>query len=177
MSENITIARPYAQAAFQYAFEHQDLDGWQDMLTLSAALSEDASIKSLFVSDRRSTEIAELFIRIAGDKLSEHGQNLIKLMAHNDRLMLLPEVLALFSHYRQEKEKRVEVEVISATSLTADQLDAIQKAMEKRLQKLVYLSETIEKSLIAGFILRTGDLVIDSSIKGRLNRLSIALQS
>lgn len=177
MSENITIARPYAQAAFQYAVENNDVDAWQNMLALSTALSDDSSMKSILISDRRSSEIATLFIQMLGNELDDSGRNFIKLMAYNGRLSLLPEVLTLFLFYRQEKEKRVEIEVISASALTTKQLDAIQQSMESRLNKSVVLSEKIDESLISGFILRAGDLVIDSSIKGRLNRLSVTLQS
>lgn len=177
MSEDITIARPYAQAVFQSAVERNNFEVWQKMLTLSATLSQEKLIQTFFISNRRSNDIADLFINILGNALNEEGRNLIKIMAQNNRLVLLPKVLSLFSDYVKEQEKQMDIEVTSASVLTASQLDAIKKTMENRFQKSVSLSKKIDKSLISGFILRAGDLVIDSSIKGRLNLLSTTLLS
>lgn len=98
-------------------------------------------------------------------------------MAENKRLALLPDVLSLFMQYRLERESVADVDVISAAPLTDSQLDKITAAVEQRLSRKVKLKCHIDQSIISGFIIRSGDMVIDSSIRGRLNRLSDALQS
>lgn len=177
MADLITIARPYAKAAFEFATEHNQVEEWQSMLTFTAEVSQDARIEDLLISDMKPDSIADLFIAISKEVLNEYGRNFIKVMAENKRLSILPEVLKLFVQYRLEKESEVDVDVISASVLTEEQLDKISVAVEKRLSRKVKLNCHIDQSIISGFIIRAGDMVIDSSIRGRLNRLSDALQS
>ena len=98
-------------------------------------------------------------------------------MAENKRLILLPDVLMLFVQFVLAKQAVADVDVISATPLTDAQLDKIAAGVEQRLSRKVRLKCHIDKSIMSGFIIRSGDMVIDSSIRGRLNRLSDALQS
>lgn len=177
MSEFITVARPYAKAAFDFAIEQNNLVQWQQMLTLSAQVSSDDQMVNLLTSDMKPDALAELFIAICGDELNEFGKNFIKVMAENKRLTILPDVLVLFTQYCAEHNAVTDVDVISATELTQEQLDKIASAVEKRLSGKVKLNCSIDKSIISGFIIRAGDMVIDSSIKGRLERLTDALQS
>ena len=120
--------------------------------------------------------LSEAFIAICGEQLDENGQNLIKVMAENNRLKVLPDVLEQFIHLRAASEAIAEVEVISANQLS-EQLARIVSAMEKRLSRKVKLNCKIDKSVMAGIIIRAGDMVIDGSVRGRLDRLADVLQS
>lgn len=177
MADLITIARPYAKAAFDFAVERNSIEAWQKMLVLTSEVSKDEQIKSILTSDMKPDSIAKLFIDICKDVLNEYRENFIKVMAENKRLALLPEVFVLFQQYSLERASAADVEVISATELTQEQINKISTAVEQRLSRKVNLKCHIDKSIISGFIIRTGDMVIDSSIRGRLNRLSDALQS
>lgn len=177
MSEYITVARPYAKAAFDFAVEQQNLDGWQQMLTFAAEVSRNKDVMNLLSSSAAAETLAEMFIAICSNQLDEHGQNFIKVMAENKRLITLPDVLKQFVLYRAERESTMDVEVISADELNQDQLAKITEAMEKRLSRKVMLNCKIDKSVMAGIIIRAGDMVIDGSIRGRLQRLADTLQS
>lgn len=177
MSENITVARPYAKAAFDFALEHNRLDNWQTMLAFAAQVSCDSQMRNYLSADLNPEKLADLFIAVCGEILDEYGQNLIRVMAQNYRLALLPQVLTLFNQYRTEHDSVSDVEVISATTLTAEQLEKITAAVSKRLSNRVKINPKVDSSLIAGFIVRVGDMVIDNSIKGRLQRLTDSLQS
>ena len=98
-------------------------------------------------------------------------------MAENGRLKVLPDVLEQFVQLRAAQEATVEVEVTSASALNEDQLSKISAAMEKRLSRKVKLNCKIDKSVMAGVIIRAGDMVIDGSVRGRLDRLTDVLQS
>ncbi|MCE1658621.1 ATP synthase F1 subunit delta, partial [Enterobacter hormaechei] len=98
---------------------------------------------------------------ICGEQVDEHAQNFIRVMAENGRLLALPEVLQQFIQLRASLESTVDVEVISATELREQQLAKISVAMEKRLSRKVKLNCKIDKSVIAGVVVRAGDLVID----------------
>ena len=177
MSEFITVARPYAKAAFDFAVEHQSIDRWQDMLTFAAEVTKNEQMAELLSGALAPETLAESFIAVCGEQLDESGQNLIRVMAENNRLNALPDVLEQFIHLRAASEAISEVEVTSANALSDEQLTKISAAMEKRLSRKVKLNCKIDKSVMAGVIIRSGDMVIDGSVRGRLERLADVLQS
>ncbi|MDT0177548.1 F0F1 ATP synthase subunit delta [Enterobacter sp. BRE11] len=177
MSELITVARPYAKAAFDFAVEHQSIERWQNMLAFAATVARNEQMADLLSGALAPEALSASFIAVCGDQLDEHGQNLIKVMAENGRLTALPAVLGQFIHLRDAYEATAEVDVISAVTLSDSQLTNISAAMEKRLSRKVKLNCKIDKSVMAGVIIRAGDLVIDGSVRGRLERLADALQS
>lgn len=176
MSEFITVARPYAKAAFDFAVEHQSVERWQDMLAFAAEVTKTNKWQS-FSGALAPETLAESFIAVCGEQLDENGQNLIRVMAENGRLNALPDVLEQFIHLRAVSEATAEVDVISAAALSEQQLAKISAAMEKRLSRKVKLNCKIDKSVMAGVIIRAGDMVIDGSVRGRLERLADVLQS
>ncbi|QSX33661.1 F0F1 ATP synthase subunit delta [Shewanella avicenniae] len=177
MAELTTIARPYAKAAFDFAVEHQAVEAWAEMLNFAALVSENESMKPLLNGSLSSDKLADLFIKVCGEQIDAYGQNLIKVMAENDRLGVLAAVSQQFAEYRLEWAKEVEATVTSATELTAEQVQQISVSLEKRLARKVKLNCSVDAGLIAGLIIKAGDLVIDGSVRGKLNRLSDKLQS
>ncbi|WP_118987175.1 F0F1 ATP synthase subunit delta [Photorhabdus sp. CRCIA-P01] len=177
MSEFATVARPYAKAAFDFAVEKQSLEQWQNMLVFTAEVTRNEQVGELLSGSLASETLANAFIAICGEQVDEHAQNFIRVMAENGRLLALPEVLQQFIQLRALLESTVDVEVISAAELSEQQLVKISAAMEKRLSRKVKLNCKIDKSVIAGVVVRAGDLVIDGSIRGRLDRLTDVLQS
>ncbi|RWR03387.1 ATP F0F1 synthase subunit delta [[Pantoea] beijingensis] len=177
MSEFVTVARPYAKAAFDFAVEHQSVDRWQQMLAFAAEVASNEQMADLLSGALAPESVSATFIAICGDQLDEAGQNLIKVMAENGRLHALPDVLVQYVQLREAYEATAEVDVISASTLSDEQLTKISTAMEKRLSRKVKLNCKIDKSVMAGVIIRAGDMVIDGSVRGRLERLADVLQS
>lgn len=172
MLEKITIARPYAQAAFEFAREQDDVERWSEMLTLLRAVISNPDMRPLLHDPRVSDEqLYELVAGIAGDVLSEHGSNFVRVLIRAQRLQYLPEIADLFEASLAAAEGRVDVEVIAAYSLEENQEGAISAAMAKRLGKKISISAAEQEALIGGAIIRAGDSVIDASIRGRLNEL------
>jgi len=177
MSEFVTVARPYAKAAFDFAVEHQSLDRWQSMLAFTAEVTRNEQIEELLSGALAPETMSQTFIAVCGEQLDDAGQNLIKVMAENGRLRVLPEVLQQFIELRASLEAIAEVEVTSATPLSEEQQAKIAAAMEKRLSRKVKLNCKIDKSVLAGVVIRAGDMVIDGSVRSRLERLADVLQS
>jgi F-type H+-transporting ATPase subunit delta len=177
MSELTTIARPYAKAAFDFAVEKETLDQWVEMLTFAAEVTNNESVSELLSGALTADKLSEIFIAIGGEQFDEFGQNLIKIMAENGRLAALPAVLVEFIALKKEHEKQVDVDILSAAELTEQQRADISAKLEKRLERKVKLNCSIDETLLGGVIIRAGDLVIDNSARGRLNRLSDAMQS
>ncbi|MCS3432530.1 F0F1 ATP synthase subunit delta [Klebsiella sp. BIGb0407] len=177
MSEFVTVARPYAKAAFDFAVEHNSVEAWQHMLAFAAEVAENEHMTELLSGALAPETLSKSFISICGEQLDANGQNLIRVMAENGRLKVLPDVLKQFVQLREALEATVEVEVTSASTLSDTQLSKISAAMEKRLSRKVKLNCKIDKSVMAGVVIRAGDMVIDGSVRGRLDRLADVLQS
>jgi F-type H+-transporting ATPase subunit delta len=172
MAEKLTIARPYAQAAFLFAKDSQALGAWSEMLELLAVLAADPSMAGL-IDSPRLTEMqrANLFIDIGGEHLDDKGRNFIRLLAENRRLALLPEIAALYEVQRREAEKTVRAELVSAFPVSDTHKAAVTEALKKRLGREIELDCSTDSALLGGAIIRAGDLVIDGSVRGKLERL------
>lgn len=176
MAENITVARPYAQAILELARERDDYAGWSDLLAVAARVASEPAFRRLLGSpamERR--QLADMVIDLCGDQAGELGRNLIRLLADNGRLGYLPEISLEFERLRAEAENVVDVEVTSAVALDEPQQQKIATAMRQRLGSNVRLHCEIDETLLGGAVVRAGDLVIDGSLRGRLDRLAGAL--
>ncbi len=177
MSELTTVARPYARAAFEFAVEQNKIDAWSEMLFFAAEVVNNEAMAQILTSEKAAKELADLFIDVCADQLDEAGQNLVKVMAENGRLSVLPRVAELYADLQAEHNKEIDVVVVSAYALAKNQKDELSKSLEKRLARKVNLNCSIDKALITGMVITAGDLVIDSTAKGQLSRLSNTLQS
>ena len=176
MAETTTIARPYAQAAFELARAENALPVWSEMLNFVAAVAKDPQIAALLNSPRVSrTQLADLFISVAGERLNLQGSNFIRLLAENRRLDVLTEIAALYQVMRAAAEGVLEAEMISAQPVSDAQRAQMTAALKARLQRDVNLTVSTDASLLGGAIIRAGDLVIDGSARGKLAKLAVAL--
>ena len=177
MAEFTTIARPYAKAAFDFAVESNNIDQWLEMITFAGQIASDDAVVKMLKATTAANEAADLMIKLGGEQLNENGQNFMKVLAQNERLLVLPEVSVLLTQYVDEYNKKVDAEITSATELNDAQQADLAASLEKRLARKVQLNVSIDKSLIAGVIIRVGDLLIDSSVRGTLERLDNQLPS
>lgn len=177
MAGTSSLARPYARAVFELAQESKDLKSWSEALAFLAALMSDESIQALVNNPRVEQErLQELFDDLCGDRVPEGGRNLLRLMMANDRLLLMPDVAAQYERLRSEAEGSVDAEVRSAKPMSDEQKNQLSKALEKRLGRKINMTVHEDATLLGGAVIRAGDLVIDGSAKGRLEKLASALQ-
>ena len=176
MAEKMTVARPYAKAVFEIAQEHSALPVWSDFLAVAAHAVADPEFAVLLNNPNvdRSRLVA-LLLTICGDQAGPMASNLLDLLARNGRMAYLPEIGLEFERLRAEAENVIEIRVDSAVALSEGQRQTIAAAMKKRLGKDVRLQCDIDASLLGGAIIRAGDLVIDGSLLGRLERLASAV--
>ncbi len=182
MADRSTIARPYAKAAFRAATQAKALGPWALLLERGAATVSDARVSSLIGSPKTTpAQLAELVISVAGAAsdggkgIDDTGRNFIKLLADNRRLGFLPEIARLFQSYKDDAEGMVDVTVTSAAAMPADESSKLAVALEKRFGRKVRLHSAVDPALIGGAVVRAGDLVIDGSLKSRLERLAYEL--
>jgi F-type H+-transporting ATPase subunit delta len=178
MAELSTLARPYAKAAFEYAVEAKDVQGWSDSLSLAASVAQQSTVEKLLSSpSATAAKQAEAVNDICGDQLATACQNFISILSENRRLQLLPQISQQFEIMKANLEKAVDVDVVSASKLNAAQQKALSEALSAKLERKVNLQVSLDKSLLGGAVIRAGDTVIDGSIRGRLTKLAESLNT
>ena len=176
MAQTTTIARPYARAVFELARDARDYDGWQRQLELLAGFAADPTLRHALGNPKLAgADIARALIEAAGDKLAAGGRNLVTLLATRKRFAVMPELLAQFAALRRDAEKVVEVELVTAVAIDAAMQQRFASALERKLGRSVKLHNSTDATLIGGAVVRAGDTVIDGSVRGRLERLAVAL--
>ena len=178
MAELSTLARPYAKAAFEYARDANALDSWSAQLATAAAVTLDEALGAVLNNPSMTAQQqAETVCEVCGDALVAQVRNYVAILASNKRLALLPEIYSLFAHYKANHEKSVDVEVVSAFELADATKDKLAVVLGKKLEREVKVTTSTDNNLLGGVLIRAGDLVIDGSVRGRLNKLAEAMNS
>jgi len=177
MADRSTIARPYAKAAFAHATGANALDAWSTLLERGAAVVSDDRVSGLIGSPKVTpAQLAELVTDVAGTTgTGEEGKSFLRLLAESRRLGFLPEIAARFKALKDEKEGTVDVTVTSAAAMPDAEREKIAAALARRFNRKVRVHTEVDASLIGGAVVRSGDTVIDGSIKSRLERLAFDL--
>lgn len=177
MAENVTLARPYARAAFELARDAGHLAQWSDALGNMAEATEHKQLKSLLGDPSVSPQqISEIIVAACG--LSDGPMtNFVRLLAEGRRLGTLVEIAAQFEAFRSDEEKTIDVEVTAAAELDAEQQQRLAEKLQKRLGRTVRLHVSLDESLLGGAVVKAGDLVIDGSVRTRLSKLAQSIMS
>ena len=173
MQEKLTIARPYASAAFSYAGEAGEGAAWSVMLGTLRMAIEDPDLRGLISHPRVTPEqLGGLIFDVLGPDLTDKGRNFVQILIEARRLELAPQIAELFDRYRAEAAGVVDVEVTSAYDMDAGERSRIASAIRKRVGKDVEVACRVDKTLIGGAVIKVGDSVIDLSLRGRLQALA-----
>lgn len=183
MAEAATIARPYAKAAFASARDAGALPPWSKALYSGAELMKDTRVAAVLGDPKIGVDrVVSMFAGLGGNAdgtaaegIDGHWQNFVRLLVLNKRLDVLPEIAAQYEILRAEYENEVEVQVTSAIALSDSQRSKLVAALTRRFNREVRMTTTIEPALLGGAVIRAGDLVIDGSIHGRLQRMASEL--
>lgn len=183
MADNNTIARPYATAAFELAHEAGELATWSQGLNVAGELLADGQIAEFLSNpaldnDKRLDFLTGLFGQAKATVLAgkdKKGSNFLKLLLEYGRVNVLPEIAQHFEALKANVENTVDVTVTSATALSAGQQKEIASALQSRLGRDVNLETEIDENLIGGAVIKAGDIVIDGSLRNRLDSLATAL--
>jgi F-type H+-transporting ATPase subunit delta len=175
MSQPLTLARPYARAAFELAASTSSLGDWSRKLGFAAQAAAESQVRSLFGNPRVGpAELASLFLP-DGEPADSPFADFVKLLAENHRLPALPEIAALYEQQKREAEKVLQVRLRTATPIDASETAKIREALKRRFGRDIELEQTIDPSVLGGAIIDAGDVVIDGSVRGRLHQLEAAL--
>ncbi|AWL27734.1 MULTISPECIES: F0F1 ATP synthase subunit delta [Acinetobacter] len=176
MAELLTLARPYAKAAFAYASEQNATDVWSNALQmLSAAVQDEAFSAYLNRPELTPTEQVGVFSKLLGDVQTTQVSNFLTLLAENDRLLLLPEIAEEYEQLKSQNNNTVDVVIESAFPLDSVQEQKLAHALEKRFNSAVKVTVEVNPALIAGVVIRAGDQVIDDSALNKLEKMRTRL--
>lgn len=177
MAESLTIARPYAEAAFKIARELDALPAWSDALSRLATVASTQVARELIGNPKiTAAQVAGVFADAAG-QLGSEQRNFVTVLAQNERLGVLPEIAAQFEALRNEHERVIDARVASAFPLSQAQIDGIVATLREKYGREVKASVTVDPELIGGVAIRVGDEVMDASVRGKLAQLAGALRA
>jgi len=180
MSDITTIARPYAKGIFEHALAAKKLVEWSVILKMLAEIVLNPDAERFIGNPAASEELqVRLLLDVCPKMKGVHEEktleNLVGILAENKRLLVLPMIYVQYEALRAEQEKTLTATVTSFTALTSAEHQQLINSLSQRLQRQVTLEVSIDKSLIGGAVIRAGDLVIDGSVRGKLNKLSTNL--
>ena len=177
MAELATLARPYANAVFDLAKSSNTLDQWSHMIAVLATASTHEKVRQMLDSPDLPAEAkAHRLVSICGDVLNDRARNLVRLLARNKRLNVIEEIREQFEARKAEEERVLDVEVITAYELSAEQSGRLREALRRKFEREVNLTGRVDRDVLGGAVIRAGDTVIDASLRGRLDRLAESLQ-
>jgi F-type H+-transporting ATPase subunit delta len=178
MAEQITVARPYAQAVFALAQEQKALPVWAEMLRIASAVADDRRVQTALDNPRLPVAAKEsLFLSICGDKLNADGRSLVRVLLEADRLALLPEIRQLFDALKDAAGGLARAQIISAFPIADAELSGLKSALERRFGKQIEATVSIDPQLIGGAKIVVGDTVIDASVQGELRAMANHLRT
>ena len=185
MADNNTVARPYAQAVFEVAQENDALEELSQSLGAASELMSDGQVVAFLArpsmtNPQRLEFLQGLFAEAVGEGSvfaggSKHGTNFLKLLLENGRVVVLPEIAEQFEALKAAVENTVDAVVTAAAPLSGEQEREIAASLRERLGRDVRISTEIDENLIGGAVIRAGDVVIDGSLRARLDGLANAL--
>ena len=176
MAELLTLARPYAKAAFAFASEQGATDNWSNVLqVLSAAVQDEAFSAYLNRPELTPAEQVSVFAKVLGENQTQEVSNFLTLLADNDRLALLPEIETEYELLKSQNNNTVDVVIESAFPVTSVQEQLLAQALEKKFNAAVNVTVEVKTELIAGVVIRAGDQVIDDSALNKLEKMRTRL--
>lgn len=176
MAERTTIARPYADAAFEVARDKNDLAGFGTMLAFAQTVAADPRMAEALASPKLDADAkASLFLSIAGDRFSAEMRNFVRILIDGDRIGVLPEVRALYETRKDEADGVAKATIETAMPIPAAQLAELTGALERRFGKKIEVTVAENPALVGGARITVGDTVIDGSVRGKLAVMAQAL--
>lgn len=176
MAELTTLSRPYAEAIAALAREGNTWQSWSDALAILGQLAQDSDMADLIANPAVSAErVIGVMRDIGGAVVTSEASNLLMLLAENKRLILLPVVSALFEEARAAAAGVLEAEVTTAYPLDAVQMEALRLRLETKFGRKIEARQKTDAALIGGVIIAVGDEVMDASVRGRLEKLAVAM--
>lgn len=177
MAENITIARPYAEALFDLAHSGGSLNDWAARMGIMAQVAAHPDMVDAIANPNLpASQLYAVFAGACGENLTAEAQNLVRLLIENRRLSLLPEIRSIFEDLKRDSEGQVEAQITSAFPMEESQVQALVGDLEVRFKRRVRPQVNVDPELLGGVRISVGDEVIDGTVRGKLSAMATALK-
>jgi len=177
MAENLTLARPYADAAFSLAKAGNALGPWSEALDRMAAVAADPQMQACIGNPKLSpSQLVEFFTEVVG-KLTSEQKNFVQVLVDNERLGVLPEIRDFFVDLKNRFEGVKDAEIESAFAIDNATLAQLTADLEARYRCKIKATVKVNPDLIGGVRIEIGDQVIDASVRGKLAAMATALKN
>ena len=175
-----TIAKPYAQAIFEIAEKNSSLSEWSELLTTASAIMADDATQAFIASPGTSKGqkvalICALLEKATSRELSEQESAFVNLVLNNGRTESFGSISSAFESSVANANQSKSFQVVSAFELTEEEKKAIVDDLTSKHKTTVTVDTVVDATLKGGVIIKEGDKVIDTSIKAKVDALSVCL--
>jgi F-type H+-transporting ATPase subunit delta len=166
------IAQVYARSLFEVAKENDELDEIHEQLgEFADALDGNRELQVFFFSPYFSSEEKKDGVQKVIEGGNEHFVNFLELVAERHRVPAIFRIRREFDDMWREENKLLEVRITSAVELDEDLVKSIGSRIEDQTGQRIELDANVDPDVIGGLVLRVGNMVLDASVRGRLDRL------
>ncbi len=166
------LADVYARSLFQVAQEHDSLDEIHEQLDEFAdAVSENRDLQVFLFSPYFSAQEKKESLGKLLEGADDNFYRFLELLAERSRMPVIFRIRRAFDDMWAEERRRLEVEVTSAIDLDEDTVKTIGERIEEQTGRDVQLEARVDPDVLGGIVLRVGNMVLDASVRARLERL------
>ena len=166
------VAQVYARALFEVAKEHEQLDEIRDQLgQFVAALDEHRQMAVFFFSPYFSTDEKKNALKRSVEGADAFFMNFLEALLEHHRMPVIFRIRTEYEQLWDEENKQLPVQITSAIPLDEKTVKGIGDRISERTGQTVELSTRVDPDLIGGIVLRVGNVILDASIRNRLNQL------
>ena len=166
------VARVYADALFSVAKEHGKLDAVREQLAQVAdAISESHDLQVFFFSPYFSSAEKRAGIARAVSGAEPEFVNFLELLAEKHRMPVIFRIRDTFDDLWAEENRQLEVRLTSAVELDPEVINRVRAEIERQTDRKIELESSVDQGIIGGLVLQVGNMVVDASLRGRLERL------
>jgi F-type H+-transporting ATPase subunit delta len=178
MAEIVTIARPYAEAAFRLAKEKGALPLWSQALAGLAAYAQNADVADCLANPQlTASQKSDLVKSLLGKGVDADVASFVDVLAAADRLLVLPEIAVFYENLKSAEEGVKDAIILSAFPIDSKQQSELMPTLEAHFKSRLKPEVRLDPELIGGIKVVVGDQVLDSSVRGKLDAMAAALRN
>jgi len=168
-------ARRHAQAVFQIALENDNLETWQADLEMISDALRNPQLASLLENPKiRFSEKEKLLQNILTD-INPVAMNLVRFLVVKNRIRIIDDLVTEYKRLMNAKYGMETAEVITAIPLSDKEKKQVQEKLETITKKKVVVTTQVDPNIVGGVVAKTGDQLIDGSVRTRLKELRKSL--
>ena len=166
------IAQVYARALFEVAVEHDSLDEVREQLDAFAdAMNENRQLASFFFSPYFSSQEKKDGLNRAVIDADPALANFLQALIERHRMPAIFRIRTEFVALWEEERRLLPVQITSAVELDSETVENLGKRIGEQVDRQIELSSDVDPDILGGVVLRVGNVILDASIKNRLEQL------